>query len=101
MRISHLGDRWGRGVALNSLIFRREDGRKAKWIFVNLGITCVAFWRDLRVTDLEAILGNETPPDSFKPNLLGCELSRNQVHSFLTLDFLEAPLPDSFAGMNS
>lgn len=42
--------------------------RKREVDFCELRITCVAFWTGLRVPDLEAILGGETPPNSFQLN---------------------------------
>ena len=60
----------GRREELIFLSFCSKEGRKERWIFVSLGIISVAFWMILRVTTAEAILGGETPPNSFQLNPL-------------------------------
>ena len=61
MRISPVGD-----VLERKRLYVSRSSRKAgkqKCIFVDLGITCIAFWIGLRVTDLESGETVETVSD--------------------------------------
>lgn len=72
---------------------------------MSLGITSVAFCMGLSVPDLEAILGSETPSNSFQlnPSRIGSlqEPGTMATHGFFILDIGETPLLDSFMGANS